>query len=355
MSCPPLCCFLSLPVPKTRRAKLCSLWGRVGAVVTACNSWPTRPEGQLGGPRVPGPHLLQRPPVRWGRGRAHPGRGGPASLDCLCVRAAVLVSGSAERPWVVRPQLVPPPLQKPSSAACGSAPGPAGEGFRHRAPSVPHRFLPAIRPWALSPEAHAGPERVCSLPLTAQDTQVILRSPQLWVHRGRRSGGCHVLVSPLGLFPTLPLAAPAETQPGTPALGVREAGSPQHPAVSLHPTMPHPGPGPQCTPHPGPSPGSALPASPRRPISRQSRAAAGQAGPLFTPNLALLSGLCAPLIFLHRPSPICSHFLMNCHLSHSIKSALCERFSHGRTGRGEAARERRGRGGETGWGCGRAA
>lgn len=50
---------------------------------------------------------------------------------------------------------------------------------------------------------------------------------------------------------------------------------------------------------------------------------------MFTPNLALLSGLCASLIFLHKPSPICSHFLMNCHLSHSIKSALCEHFSGG--------------------------
>ena len=46
------------------------------------------------------------------------------------------------------------------------------------------------------------------------------------------------------------------------------------------------------------------------------------------PNLALFSGLCASLIFFHNPFPICSHFLMNCHLSHSIKSALCENFSN---------------------------
>lgn len=54
------------------------------------------------------------------------------------------------------------------------------------------------------------------------------------------------------------------------------------------------------------------------------------------PNLALFSGLCASLIFFHNPFPICSHFLMNCHLSHSIKSALCENFSNdGRMGEGK--------------------
>lgn len=54
------------------------------------------------------------------------------------------------------------------------------------------------------------------------------------------------------------------------------------------------------------------------------------------PNLALFSGLCASLIFFHNPFPICSHFLMNCHLSHSIKSALCENFSKdGRTEEGK--------------------
>lgn len=59
------------------------------------------------------------------------------------------------------------------------------------------------------------------------------------------------------------------------------------------------------------------------------------------PNLALFSGLCASLIFFHNPFPICSHFLMNCHLSHSIKSALCENSSNdGQTGEGKRQRER---------------
>lgn len=46
------------------------------------------------------------------------------------------------------------------------------------------------------------------------------------------------------------------------------------------------------------------------------------------PNLALFSGLCASLIFFHNPFPICSYFLMNCHLSHSIKSALCKNLGN---------------------------
>lgn len=60
------------------------------------------------------------------------------------------------------------------------------------------------------------------------------------------------------------------------------------------------------------------------------------------PNLALFSGLCASLIFFHDPFPICSHFLMNCHLSHSIKSVLCTNFSNdGRTGEGKRHPKRR--------------
>lgn len=56
--------------------------------------------------------------------------------------------------------------------------------------------------------------------------------------------------------------------------------------------------------------------------------------------------------FFHNPFPICSHFLMNCHLSHSIKSALCKNFSNdGRTGKGRR-QPATGNGGEGGKGGG---
>lgn len=66
----------------------------------------------------------------------------------------------------------------------------------------------------------------------------------------------------------------------------------------------------------------------RKKVTAQAYPLRGSSGDCLLPNLALFSGLCASLIFSHNPVPICSHFLMNCHLSHSIKSALCEDFSN---------------------------
>lgn len=78
----------------------------------------------------------------------------------------------------------------------------------------------------------------------------------------------------------------------------------------------------------------------RKDLTAQDYPLRGSSGDCLLPNLALFSGLCSSLIFLHNPFPICSHFLMNCHLSHSIKSVLCENFSNiGRKEEGKRQRE----------------